>query len=161
MSDYSTEALSSLSDAAKEAAEQAKSSAASLASDANDQLQDYLTSQIGAGADLVKEVAEAARTFADSLKDKSPHMADLVRGAAQSVDDFSDSVRSQTPSELLEFATDYARRQPAIFVGAAAAAGFLAVRFFKSNPPASSLGGAASNTNGTKTPSALDHAHDA
>ena len=160
--DLSSEALSNLSDVARQATEQAKSSAASLASEGAEQIQAFLQSQVASGSDLVKEAAAAAEAFAETLDDKSPHVAGMIRGAAQSVDRFSKDLRDMSPSEILDLTTKYARRQPAIFVGAAVAAGFIAARFFKSSSQAPGKGGALATRGGqaSQGASSSDHSHD-
>jgi ElaB/YqjD/DUF883 family membrane-anchored ribosome-binding protein len=57
----------------------------------------------------------------------------LVEQAGDGLRRIADSVRSKNLDEMLRDAESFARRQPAVFIGAAAVAGFLAVRFLKSS----------------------------
>jgi ElaB/YqjD/DUF883 family membrane-anchored ribosome-binding protein len=56
----------------------------------------------------------------------------LVEQAGDGLRRIADSVRSKNFDEMVRDAEGFARRQPALFIGAAAVAGFLAVRFLKS-----------------------------
>ena len=68
--------------------------------------------------------------------------AGLVRGAADKIDEFASSTRDKTVEELFETASDFARRQPAVVFGAAAAAGFLLFRILKVAPSSGASQGA-------------------
>jgi ElaB/YqjD/DUF883 family membrane-anchored ribosome-binding protein len=57
----------------------------------------------------------------------------LVEQAGDGLRRFADSVRSKNLDEMVRDAESFARNQPALFIGAAAVAGFLAVRFLKSS----------------------------
>jgi ElaB/YqjD/DUF883 family membrane-anchored ribosome-binding protein len=142
----SADALSKLTDTAQQAAQQAtqqaKAAAASLGSEANQQFSGRLSAQIDAGADLVDQVADAARTVADDLDAKAPQLAGMIRNAAHSAEDFAQEVRGRSMAELVDMTSQYARRQPAIFVGAAVASGFLIARFVKSSAQRTSSSGA-------------------
>jgi len=67
----------------------------------------------------------------------------LVEQAGDGLRRIADSVRSKNLDEMVRDAESFARRQPAVFLGAAAVAGFLAVRFLKSSSERN--GGAAGN----------------
>ena len=135
----SSEAVSKLSDAAQDAAEQAKKQAKesvrTLASQASDQLSGLVQDRIGVGADIVDEIAEAARTIASNLDDRAPRLAGMIRDVAHSAEEYADEARGKTISELVDMTSQFARRQPALFVGTAVAGGFLLARFLKTAPP--------------------------
>jgi ElaB/YqjD/DUF883 family membrane-anchored ribosome-binding protein len=57
----------------------------------------------------------------------------LVEQAGDGLRRIADSVRNKNLDEVVRDAESFARRQPALFIGAAAVAGFLAVRFLKSS----------------------------
>jgi ElaB/YqjD/DUF883 family membrane-anchored ribosome-binding protein len=128
------ETVSKLGDTAQEFGTQAKQAATSLASEANENIKGVLNQKVGMGADMIGHVAESVRAAADNLKQNSPQLAGLVRGAADKIDEFASSTRDKTVEELFETASDFARRQPAVVFGAAAAAGFLLFRILKVAP---------------------------
>jgi ElaB/YqjD/DUF883 family membrane-anchored ribosome-binding protein len=138
------ETVSKLGDTAQELGTQAKQAATSLASEANENIKGVLNQKVGMGADMIGNVAESVRAAADNLKQNSPQLAGLVRGAADKIDEFASSTRDKTIEELFETASDFARRQPAVVFGAAAAAGFLLFRILKVAPSTgASQGGSA------------------
>jgi ElaB/YqjD/DUF883 family membrane-anchored ribosome-binding protein len=141
--------VAQVGDTAQEVAEQARQSAASLAAEANQSIKGLLNNQLTAGADLVGEVAQSARAAAVSLDESAPQIAGLVRNAARHIESFSEDLRGRSIEELVDMTTGYARRQPLVLFGAAAAFGFLAFRVIKSTPPQHfTMGGATSTSPG-------------
>jgi ElaB/YqjD/DUF883 family membrane-anchored ribosome-binding protein len=130
------DAVAKLGDAAQEIGTQAKQAATSLASEANENIKGALNQKVGVGADLVGHVADSVRAAADNLKQNAPQLAGLVTVAADKIDELSSSVRDKTVDELFKDASDFARRQPAVVFGAAAAVGFLLFRILKVAPSA-------------------------
>jgi ElaB/YqjD/DUF883 family membrane-anchored ribosome-binding protein len=130
------ETVSKLGDKAQEFGTQAKQAATSLASEANENIKGALNQKVGVGADLVGHVADSVRAAADNLKQNAPQLAGLVTVAADKIDELSSSVRDKTVDELFKDASDFARRQPAVVFGAAAAVGFLLFRILKVAPSA-------------------------
>jgi ElaB/YqjD/DUF883 family membrane-anchored ribosome-binding protein len=130
------ETVSKLGDKAQEFGTQAKQAATSLASEANENIKGVLNQKVGVGADLVGHVADSVRAAADNLKQNAPQLAGLVTVAADKIDELSSSVRDKTVDELFKDASDFARRQPAVVFGAAAAMGFLLFRILKVAPSA-------------------------
>lgn len=57
----------------------------------------------------------------------------LVEQANDGLRRMTDSVRGKNLDEIMRDAETFARQRPAVFLGAAAIAGFLAVRFLKSS----------------------------
>ena len=57
----------------------------------------------------------------------------LVERANEGLRSLSDRLKNKDLDEIMRDAESFARRQPAVFLGAAAIAGFLAVRFLKSS----------------------------
>ena len=152
----SADALSKLTDAAQQTAQQvgrqAADQASSLASQANEQVSGLFKAQVGAGADIVDQVAGAARTIADNLDDKTPQLAQMIRSAAQSAEEFAQDARGRTLSEIVDMTSQFARRQPAIFMGAAVAGGFLLARFAKSSANTPSRGSSTSGASSGASP---------
>jgi len=128
------DAMSKISDVAQQAMGEAKKSASSLASAATERAKDAVEERIAGGADLLGQVAASVRVAARELDPASPQLAGFVREAAERIDDFSRQVRDKSVDELLETSSDFARRQPAMLFGAAAAVGFLLFRMIKTTP---------------------------
>jgi len=78
------------------------------------------------------ESASAAPTDdVRALIDKSA--SQLVEQANDGLRRISDTLRNKNLDEIVREAESFARRQPVVFLGAAAVAGFLAVRFLKAS----------------------------
>src|SRR5829696_1211806 len=98
------------------------------------------TSQIGMQQ---QRVAGTLNTVATALHDASREMrkqdetaiAEYVDTAASQVDHFANMLREQDLEQLMTTTAQFARRQPALFLGAAFALGFAATRFIKSSTP--------------------------
>ena len=110
-------------------------------------LRGLLDQPIATGADFVGELARSARGLADNLEDGAPQLAQMVRRAASTAETLSHDIRDKSVHELADVTKDFARRQPALFVGAAATAGFLLARFIKAG-----VSVATSSTRSTTTP---------
>jgi hypothetical protein len=123
---------SSVSESAQHAARGAQDAASSLARQAQGRMSGLLRGQMEAGADYVALVSRTAHDFAGSLDDKAPEIARFMHMAADRADRFAQDARTKSPDELFDMASDYARRNPRVFFGAAIAAGFLLSRFLKS-----------------------------
>ena len=100
-------------------------------SQASEPLRGILDQPIASGADFVAQIARTARGLADDLDGGAPQLAQMVRRAASSAETFSDDIRDKSVGEFVEATQDFARRQPALFIGAAATAGFVLARLLK------------------------------
>jgi ElaB/YqjD/DUF883 family membrane-anchored ribosome-binding protein len=125
------DAMAKISDVAQQAMGEAKKSASTLASAATERAKDAVEERIAGGADLLGQVAASVRVAARELDPTAPQLAGFAREAAERIDDFSRDIRNKTVEELLETSSDFARRQPALLFGAAAACGFLLFRMIK------------------------------
>jgi hypothetical protein len=93
-----------------------------------------LTAQKERVTDGLSSLAQAVRQSTDSLREsQQPAVAEYVDRAASHIERLSATLRDRDVRELVQDAQQFARRQPAIFVGAAFAAGVLAARFMKSS----------------------------
>lgn len=82
----------------------------------------------------IGDLAGALRSAAREVEGRQqPTVAKLAQCAADGLERLSVTLRNRDLDGLLREAEAFARRQPAAFVGAAVAAGFLAVRFLKSS----------------------------
>lgn len=93
-----------------------------------------LTTQKGRVTDSLTSLAQAVRQSTESLRsNQQPGVAQYVEKAASQLEHLSNRLRDRDVKDLVQDARQFARRQPAIFVGAAFAAGLLAARFMKSS----------------------------
>jgi gas vesicle protein len=146
----------SLSEATAEAvrgiADQTKEAAADTAATLGNQVKSLLSDQVGHGAEVVGRFANATQRAADELEQESPQVARLVRGVADRLDNYADDLRDQSVDELVQAASNYTRRQPAVVFGLAALAGFFALRTFKNATSSSSRSNQAPTTSSVPRP---------
>ncbi len=121
-------------DKIKEQASELAGVARDAASQATDKIQQTVSEQKGAGAEYVGNLAEVLRRASREFDTELPIAGKYIRKAASQVENVADSIRTGDLSDLVNGAKDFARRQPAAFLGLATLAGFLAVRFLKSSP---------------------------
>lgn len=121
-------ATARLGEAAGGVIEQAKSKGASLATAAGGSAKDLLGQRIAAGGEWIGHLAESTKCAADNLEEKSPEFAGLVRQAGESIEDFSLQLQTRSVDELLQTATDFARRRPEVVFGISALFAFAAFR---------------------------------
>ena len=94
-----------------------------------------LTTQKMRATEALGSVAAAIRQSSQPLRDNNQAMlADYAGKAADQLEQFSARLRERDLTELMDDAKRFARRQPALFVGIAFAAGVIAARFLKSSP---------------------------
>jgi hypothetical protein len=87
-----------------------------------------------AAASGLGDFAGALRNAAKQVDSgRNPTVARFAEQAADALERFSGSLRSKDLDSMLREVESVARRQPALFIGASIAAGFLAVRFLKSS----------------------------
>ncbi len=137
----------------KEAADAAKEAAAGAA----DRFQDQAREQQRSGGDFVGRFAGNIRDAARAFENDVPFAARGINSAAEYVDEAADKIRNGSFRDLVDGATDFAKRQPAAFLGLSVLAGFAAVRFLKasgseSSSPARS-GSSGQGSSSTYTPS--------
>jgi hypothetical protein len=118
----------------KEAADAAKDAAAGAA----DRLQDQARDQQRSGADFVGRFAGNIRDAARAFENDLPFAARGINSAAEYVDEAAEKIRNGSFRDLVDGATDFAKRQPAAFLGLSVLAGFAAVRFLKASGSQSS-----------------------
>jgi gas vesicle protein len=118
----------------KEAADAAKDAAAGAA----DRFQDQAHEQQRSGADFVGRFAGNIRDAARAFENDVPFAARGINSAAEYVDEAAEKIRNGSFRDLVDGATDFAKRQPAAFLGLSVLAGFAAVRFLKASGSTSS-----------------------
>ncbi len=136
-----TDALKASSDVAQDKLKEAAAAAKDVASGAADHLQDQVQEQQHSGADFVERFTGNVREAARAFQSDAPFAARGINSAADYVEDAAGKIRNGSFRDLVDGATDFAKRQPAAFLGISVLAGFAAIRFLKASggqPPSSS-----------------------
>ncbi|MGY3479500.1 hypothetical protein [Bradyrhizobium ottawaense] len=114
-----------------------------------DQIQSQAREQQRSGADFVERLADNIREAGRAFESDVPFAARGIGSAADYVEDAAQKIRDGSFRDLVEGATDFARRQPAAFLGISVLAGFAAVRFLKASGGQSSSQGQRNATGST------------
>jgi gas vesicle protein len=138
------DALRVSTDVARDKFKEAADAAKDVVAGASDRFQDKAREQQSSGADFVSRLAGNIRDAGRAFESEVPFAARGINSAADYVEDAAEKVRNGTFRDLVNGATDFAKRQPAAFLGLSVLAGFAAVRFFKASGNHSSQGGDAS-----------------
>jgi len=135
-----SEPLRASTDMARDKFKEAAEAAKDVASGAADQLQNKAHEQQRSGADFINRFAGNIREAAHAFDADVPLAARGINYAADYVEDAAEKIRNGSFSELVDSATDFAKRQPVAFLGLSVLAGFAAIRFLKaSGEPSSSM----------------------
>ena len=132
------EALQASRDVARDKFKEAADAANHVAADAMDQFQGQAREQQRSGADFVERFAGNIREAAKAFESDAPIAARGVNSAAEYVEEAAQKIRHGNFRDLVDSATDFAKRQPAAFLGISVLAGFAAVRFLKASGGSSS-----------------------
>jgi hypothetical protein len=93
-----------------------------------------LSTQKNRATDGIGSVAQAVRQTTQHLRaQQHDTIARYVDQAADQLERVSERLRQKDVGELLQDAQQFARRQPAVFIGSAFAIGLLGARFLKSS----------------------------
>jgi hypothetical protein len=115
--------------------DKAKETLSNVASQAGDKVASRLDTQKDKAADGLGSVAQALRQTGNQLRDEGQGSVihEYVSSAADQVDRLSGYLRSTNTREIVNGVEQFARQQPALFVGAAFMLGMLGARFLKSS----------------------------
>jgi len=127
------DALRASTDVARDKFKEAADAAKDVASGTVDQLQEQTRQQQRTGADFVERFAGNIREAARAFESEAPFAARGINSAAEYVEDAAEKIRNGSFRDLVDGATDFAKRQPAAFLGISVLAGFAAVRFLKAS----------------------------
>jgi hypothetical protein len=119
---------------------EAKQTASRLADQAGEKLKSELDSRKDLAADTASDVASALRGTGGKLKDAGP-LPELADQAADQIERLAQYVQSRNVGDLVREVERFARREPALFLGASFALGLLGGRFLKASGPRSSAPG--------------------
>jgi hypothetical protein len=122
-----------LRDAASSTAHVVSEQAKAVAGEVGHELGKTAEENMGRGADAIRGFARAMEAAGGTIEKQSPQLAQAINEWAAKVENISDNLGNRRVNELFETATDFAKKQPAIFLGAAIATGFALARFLKSS----------------------------
>jgi len=128
------DALRASSDVAQDKLNEAAESAKDVASEAADHLNEKAREKQQSGADFIERFAGNIRDAAHAFESDTPFAARGINSAAEYVEDAAEKIRNGSFRDLVDSASDFAKRQPAAFLGISVLAGFAAVRFLKASP---------------------------
>jgi gas vesicle protein len=132
------DALRASADVAHDKVKEAADAAAEVAEDTADRFQNKAEEQQRSGADFVDRLAGNIRQAAHAFDKDAPFAARGINSAADYVEDAAEKIRTGTFRDLVGGASDFAKRQPAAFLGLSVLAGFAAVRFLRASGKQSS-----------------------
>jgi gas vesicle protein len=127
------DAFSATADVAKDKFKEASDAAKDVASGTADHLQEQARQQQRTGADFIERFAGNIREASRAFESDAPFAARGINSAAEYVQDAAEKIRNGGFRDLVDGATDFAKRQPAAFLGLSVLAGFAAVRFLKAS----------------------------
>ena len=130
---HAGDALRASTDVARDKFKEASDAAAEVAEKAADHFQDKAEEQQRSGADFIDRLAGNIRQAAHAFDNDAPFAARGIHSGADYVEDAAEKIRNGTFRDLVDGASDFAKRQPAAFLGLSVLAGFAAVRFFRAS----------------------------
>ena len=139
------DALRASTDIARDKFKEAADAAKDVASGTADQIQGQAREKQRSGADFIERFAGNIREAARAFENDAPFAARGINSAAEYVEDAAEKIRNGSFRDLVDNATDFAKRQPAAFLGISVLAGFAAVRFLRAS------GGGASSSSRSDT----------
>jgi hypothetical protein len=120
----------SASETVKSAAADLTSEATKIAGDAADRAKSFADENKGKVAEQIDSLGNVLNKAADELESSNQAMfAGYARQLAGGVQSVSSTLRDKGVDELFSMVGDFARKQPAVFIGGAALLGFIASRF--------------------------------
>lgn len=126
ISQRARDALRASKDVARDKFKEASGAAVEVA-------RDKAQEQQRSGADFIDRLARNIRQAAHAFENDAPFVARGINSSADYVEDAAEKIRNGTFRDLVDGASDFAKRQPAAFLGLSVLAGFAAVRFFRAS----------------------------
>jgi len=122
--------------AASGVVDQAKQTLSDVAGRAGEEVTTRLESGKGRAAEGIGSLAQALRQTSQQLRDQNQTgVTQYLDMAADQVEQFSGYLQTRDVHQIVDQVENIARRQPALFLGAAFALGVLGARFLKSSSP--------------------------
>jgi ElaB/YqjD/DUF883 family membrane-anchored ribosome-binding protein len=132
------------------ATQQLKDEASKFGSQAADRARAFAGEGKERATTALDDVARMFQSAADDVDAKlGADYGKYARTAADSISGFAESLRGKEVDDLIDDASDFVRKSPAIAVGTAAAVGFVLARLIKSGIDAAGDLNAPSGTTGT------------
>ena len=131
---YGSDMMAKASELAGDAAEKVKQGASDTVATVSGEVRQLLDHQVSSGATMVGHLATSAKHAADELEREVPQLAGVVRALGDRMDGLAENLKDQTINDLIQTASSFTRRQPALTFGLAALAGFFVMRTLKSAP---------------------------
>src|SRR5688572_6594639 len=132
MTDFATgdgDAATGIRERARDVVEQAKEKA-------SEQLESKFSSSKTRAAETLSGVAQTLRSSTQQLRDQNQDGASrAMERAADGVERFANYLQGANVDDVIDSVHEFARRQPAAFIGGAFALGFIASRFLKATSP--------------------------
>lgn len=119
------------SDAMNDTARPVLDSASSIASSAKEAMSQQAEASAQRMAGSARDLASALRSAADGVPQENGWVGNLLSKSADGIERATASLSSGDFSGMLQEVNGFARRQPAIFLGACIALGFAAARIGK------------------------------
>lgn len=130
-----------VADEAKRAGEAVRSEAADLVDSVRDETMRHAETGREKAAERLSSLADTIRDSTGELRRHEAWLADLVDKGAQELEGLAAALQRRDLNSLLGSVQDFARRQPALYAGAAVALGFAAARLAKSTGERGSANG--------------------
>jgi len=127
------DAKSATTDTAPDKFKKAADAAKDVVSGTANQVQGQAHDKQRSGADFIERFAGNIREAARAFETDAPFAARGIDAAAEYVEDAAEKIRDGSFRDLVDNATDFAKRQPAAFLGISVLAGFAAVRFLRAS----------------------------
>src|SRR5215212_2781130 len=119
-----------------------KQAAGQVVGQARDQMSSRLAGQKDRAAEGLTSIAQALRQTGQQLRDQNQQaVTGYIDGAASQVERVSNYLRQNDLGGLIDDVEEFARRQPALFLGGTFVLGMLGARFLKSSRPTTGAGG--------------------
>ena len=127
-------AVGEMAETAAAVKQQAREKAGWFADTMKSQGRHLYSEQAGRFGGQASGIADALRQTANSLRSQgNDDLSKYVESAADGLQRFSRSLQETDPERTIRTVTDFARRQPALFLGGAVIAGIAAGRFLRSS----------------------------
>jgi hypothetical protein len=127
------EAVQASTDVARDKFREATEAAKEVAGGTADEIQSRAREQQQTGAYFIERLAGNFRDAANAFESDVPFAARGINSAADYVQEAAANIREGSFRDLVDGATDFAKRQPAAFLGISVLAGFAAVRFLRAS----------------------------
>jgi len=141
-SDATREVTGQVKETVGQVADQAQHAAGQAIDQARQQVSSRLAGQKDRAAEGLTSVAHALRQTSQHLREQDQQtVTGYIEGAASQVERVSDYLRQNDLGGLIDDVEQFARRQPALFLGGTFVLGLLGARFLKSSRPAAGAAG--------------------